>query len=397
MNSSRPPRVLGLMSGTSADGVDTVLLELSGFPELGSRLDAPRLESLEIAVPRGRVLEHVYTPYPDDLWAAVLEACQLDPRATVTTSGLAQLHFRLGEFLADAARALSSSADLVSSHGQTVYHIPRLDESNGWYTRATLQLGEPAVIAEATRKPVISDFRPADLVAGGQAAPLVPFADRVFFAESGVNRAVHNLGGISNLTYLPGLSAEGVIAFDTGPANCLIDEAAALLGRRFDEGGTLASSGRVENGLLEVWARDPYLALGPPKSTGREVWNLQRLQGVFELPPRDIVSSVTAFSARTVADAYRRFVLDHGLDEIVVAGGGAHNPVLMDAICSGLPDVPVLSFEDKGWDAFGFNAATREAAAFALLGYYAYQGWTNTLPHTTGAHRAVIAGKLSRP
>lgn len=385
------------MSGTSADGVDTVLLELAGFPELGSRVDAPLLEALEIAVPRGRVLEHVYTPYPDDLRAAVLEACQLDARATVTTAGLMQLHFALGEFLADAARALSSGADLVASHGQTVYHIPRLDESQGWHTRSTLQLGEPAVIAEVTRKSVISDFRPADLVAGGQAAPLVPFADRVFFAEAGIRRAIHNLGGISNLTYLPGLEADSVIAFDTGPANCLIDEAAALLKRRFDEGGALAASGRVENGLLEVWARDPYLALGPPKSTGREVWNLQRLQGVFELSPRDIVSSVTVFSARTVSDAYHRFILGRGLDEIVVAGGGAYNPVLMEAIRVGLPEVPVLRFEDKGWDAFGFDATTREAAAFALLGYYAFQGWTNTLPHTTGARRAVIAGKLSRP
>lgn len=385
------------MSGTSADGVDAVLLELAGFPELGSSLDAPLLETLEIAVPRGRVLGHAYTPYPDDLRAAVLEACQLNPRATVTTAALAQLHFALGDFLAEAARAFSSDADLVASHGQTVYHIPRLDESQGWHTRATLQLGEPAVIAEVTRKPVISDFRPADLVAGGQAAPLVPFADRVLFAESGVRRAIHNLGGISNLTYLPGLEADAVIAFDTGPANCLIDEAAALLNRRFDEGGTLASSGRVENGLLEVWAKDPYLRLAPPKSTGREVWNLQRLKGVFELEPRDIVSSVTAFSGQTVSDAYHRFILEHGLDEIVVAGGGAYNPVLMDVIRAGLPGIPVLHFEDKGWDAFGFNAATREAAAFALLGYYAYQGWTNTLPHTTGARRAVIAGKLSRP
>ena len=390
------PRILGLMSGTSADGVDAVLLELPGFPELGSSGQAPRLEALGNAVPRGRVLEHVYTPYPDDLRAAVLEACQLDARSEVSTSSLTQLHFWLGEFLAGAARPFAVSADLISSHGQTVYHIPRLDESRGWRTRSTLQLGEAALIVEATRKPVIADFRPADLVAGGQAAPLVPFADRVFFAQAGVKRAVHNLGGISNLTYLPGLEADGVIAFDTGPANCLIDEAVSRLGKRFDEGGLIAAGGRVEHGLLEVWARDEYLKLPPPKSTGREVWNLQRLQGVFELEPKDIVSSVTAFSGRTVAEAYQRFVVQHGLDEVVVAGGGAYNPVLMNTIRVGLDGIPVLTFEDKGWDAFGFNATTREAAAFALLGYYAYQGWPNTLPHTTGAHRAVIAGKLSR-
>jgi anhydro-N-acetylmuramic acid kinase len=259
-----------------------------------------------------------------------------------------------------------------------------------------LQLGEATVIVEATSKPVMSDFRPADLAAGGQAAPLVPFADRVFFAQAGVKRAIHNLGGISNLTYLPGLDANGVIAFDTGPANCLIDEAVSRLGKRFDEGGMIAAGGSIEHGLLEVWARDSYLMLPPPKSTGREVWNLQRLQGVFELEPKDIVSSVTAFSGRTVSEAYQNFVVRHGLDEIVVAGGGAYNPMLMNTIRAGLDGVPVLTFEDKGWDAFGFNATTREAAAFALLGYYAYQGWPNTLPHTTGAHRAVIAGKLSR-
>jgi anhydro-N-acetylmuramic acid kinase len=390
------PRILGLMSGTSADGVDAVLLELPGFPALGSSGDAPSLESLGNAVPRARVLEHVYTPYPDDLRAAVLEACQLDARSEFSTSGLTQLHFWLGEFLAGAARPFAANADLISSHGQTVYHIPRVDLAMGWRTRSTLQLGEAALIVEATSKPVMSDFRPADLVAGGQAAPLVPFADRVFFAQAGVKRAVHNLGGISNLTYLPGLDANGVIAFDTGPANCLIDEAVSRLGKRFDEGGTIAAGGRIEHGLLEVWARDPYLMLPPPKSTGREVWNLQRLQGVFELEPKDIVSSVTAFSGRTVAEAYQNFVVRHGLDEIVVAGGGAYNPILMNTIRAGLDGVPVLTFEDKGWDAFGFNATTREAAAFALLGYYAYQGWSNTLPHTTGAHRAVIAGKLSR-
>jgi anhydro-N-acetylmuramic acid kinase len=390
------PRILGLMSGTSADGVDAVLIELPGFPALGSSGNAPQPEMLRTTVPRARVLEHVYTPYPDDLRAAVLEACQLDARSEVSTSSLTQLHFWLGEFLAGAARPFAAKADLISSHGQTVYHIPRKDESRGWRTRSTLQLGEATVIVEATSKPVMSDFRPADLAAGGQAAPLVPFADRVFFAQAGVKRAIHNLGGISNLTYLPGLDANGVIAFDTGPANCLIDEAVSRLGKRFDEGGMIAAGGSIEHGLLEVWARDSYLMLPPPKSTGREVWNLQRLQGVFELEPKDIVSSVTAFSGRTVSEAYQNFVVRHGLDEIVVAGGGAYNPMLMNTIRAGLDGVPVLTFEDKGWDAFGFNATTREAAAFALLGYYAYQGWPNTLPHTTGAHRAVIAGKLSR-
>jgi anhydro-N-acetylmuramic acid kinase len=384
-------RILGLMSGTSADGVDAVLLELPEyFPSLGENTSPP---SLSDAVPRGQVLEHSYTPYPDDLRAVVLEAM----RGELKTSSLAQLHFALGEVYASAAKPFSSSAGLIASHGQTVFHIPRPDESKGWHTRATLQIGEAALIAEATRLPVISDFRTADMAAGGQAAPLVPFADRVFFAENGVKRAIHNLGGISNITYLPGLEAERVIAFDTGPANCLIDEAVGKLGHRYDKDGLIAATGRSETQLLEVWLQDPYLQLPPPKSTGREVWNLEKLQGVFELEPKDIVSSVTAFSARTITDAYKQFILEHGLDEVIVAGGGTFNPVLMNLMRQGLAGVKVLTLEETPFAEFGFNSSTREAAAFALLGYYAFQGWTNTLPHTTGATRAVIAGKLSRP
>jgi anhydro-N-acetylmuramic acid kinase len=384
-------RILGLMSGTSADGVDAVLLELPDyFPSLGENTSPPPLEA---AVPRGRVLEHSYTPYPDDLRAVVLEAM----RGELKTSQVAQLHFALGEVYAQAAKPFSNSAGLIASHGQTVFHIPRLDESKGWHTRATLQIGEAALISDATRLPVISDFRTADMAAGGQAAPLVPFADRVFFAEAGVKRAVHNLGGISNLTYLPGLEAENVIAFDTGPANCLIDEAVGKLGHRYDKDGLIAATGRSEHQLLEVWLQDPYLKLPPPKSTGREVWNLEKLQGVFELEPKDIVSSVTAFSARTITDAYKTFILEHGLDEVIVAGGGAFNPVLLNLMRQGLEGVRVLTLEESKFAKFGFNSSTREGAAFALLGYYAFQGWTNTLPHTTGATRAVIAGKLSRP
>lgn len=388
---SRPPRILGLMSGTSADGIDAVLLELPNFPLLGAGGPPPELAgavAFDGAVPRGRVLAHHYAPYGDGLRAEVLRAA----RGEANTRDLAQLHFALGEALAEAARPLSQDADLIASHGQTVQHLPRPQEG----PRATLQLGEASVVAQACGKDVIADFRPADLAAGGEAAPLVPFADRVLFAQRGVRRAVHNLGGISNLTYLPGLDPAGVLAFDTGPANALIDEAAELLGRRFDHGGQLAAGGRVNEKLLGVWARDPYLNSAPPKSTGREHWHLAALAGAFELPPRDLAATVTAFSARTVADAYRRFVLPLGLDEIVVAGGGAHNPVFLAHWRGALPGVPIRTFQDVGWAEFGFTASTREAAAFAVLGYYAAQGWANTLPHTTGARHAVVAGKLTR-
>ena len=379
------PRVLGLMTGTSVDGIDAVLTELPGYPRPGAAGSPPALIG---PTPRITVLDHRFTPFRDDLRAALLAA----GRNEATTSDLTQLDFWLGEALADAAAELASSADLIASHGQTVHHIPQLDAARGWHTRSTLQIGEAAIIVERTGKPVISDFRPPDLAAGGQAAPLVPFADRIIYAEAGVRRAVHNLGGISNLTYLPGLLESGVIAFDTGPANALIDEAAELFGQRFDECGALGAGGHVAENLVQTWLNDPYLSAAPPKSTGRERWNLRSLPGVFDLDPPDIAASVTAFSALSIADAYRRFVTPLGLDEIVVAGGGAYNPTLMAQLRAALAPVPVLTFEERGW-----NSAAREAAAFAVLGYYAYQGWRNTLPQTTGARHAVIAGKLSRP
>lgn len=373
------------MSGTSLDGVDAVLIELPGWPPLGAGGSPPELSG---PVPRMRVLGHRFTPFADDLRAALMDACQ--DRAS--TAQIAQLHFWLGEVLAEAALPLAAEADLIASHGQTVHHIPHPDPARGWHRRATLQIGEAALIAEHTGKPVVADFRPHDLAAGGEAAPLVPFADRLLYAEAGVRRAVHNLGGISNLTYLPGLDAAGVLAFDTGPASALIDEAAGRLGLRCDEGGRLAASGRVHEDLLRVWLMDPYLAAPLPKSTGREVWTLARLPGVDALEPADLIASVTAFSAQAVADAYRRFVLPLGLDEVVVAGGGSHNPSFMGRLKGALAPLPVQTFEERGW-----NSSLREAAAFALLGYHAYQGWPNTLPHTTGARHAVIAGKLSRP
>jgi len=372
------------MSGTSADGVDCVLLELSGFPALGSSETQPLLSGV---FPRAHILGQTYRAYPQTLRDDVLAAA----RDELTTSKIAQLDFELGQFLGEAALELSGEAQLIASHGQTVYHIPRLDAQRGWHTRATLQLGQAALIAEITARDVISDFRPSDLAAGGQAAPLVPFADRILFAREGVKRAIQNLGGLSNLTYLPGLEPQGVLAFDTGPANCLIDEAAALLGQRFDDGGRLASSGRVDRVLLERWKQNPYLSLKPPKSTGREVWNLQALEGVFELEPRDIAATVTAFTAQSIVDAYQKFVLPHGLDEVYVAGGGTQNPVLMSLIAQGLAPIPVRPLEE-----LGMPSSAREAAAFAVLGYYARQGWSNTLPHTTGARRAVVAGKWTR-
>jgi len=394
------------MSGTSADGIDAALLELPGWPALGP---GAGLEpggaahpfpggALPDGVPRGRVVEHLFTPYPADLRAAVLRAM----RGELDAANLTQLHWWLGEALAQAAAPLAASADLIASHGQTVQHHPRPDPVRGWARPATLQLGEAAVIAAETGQPVVADFRPADVAAGGLGAPLVPFADWALYAQPGVRRAVHNLGGISNLTFLPGEDRAGVLAFDTGPANCLLDEVAALAGQSCDDGGRLAAAGTVHPQTLAAWLAHPELQTPPPKATGREVWTLSRLPldrlpSPTDLSVPDLAATATAFTARTVADAYARWVVPQGLDEIVVAGGGARNPALLAALRAALAPLPVLTFGEVGWAAHGFTDATREAAAFAFLGYARAQGWPNTLPQTTGARRAVSAGKLLAP
>ncbi|MFC4424989.1 anhydro-N-acetylmuramic acid kinase [Deinococcus navajonensis] len=386
---SRSPRVLGLMSGTSADGIDAALLELPGWPALGEAGAFPLLSG---PAPRGRVVAHTFTPYAPELRAAVLAAM----RAEAGTAELTTLHWWLGEALAQAAATLAPDADLIASHGQTVQHHPRPDAKRGWARPATLQLGEAAVIAAHCGTTVVADFRPADLAAGGVGAPLVPFADWALFAEPGVRRAVHNLGGISNLTYLPGADAAGVLAFDTGPANCLLDEVAALRGLACDRDGALAAAGEVHGPTLQGWLAHPELQQAPPKATGREVWSLSRLTVPPTLSVPDLAATATAFTAQTVADAYRRWVLPLGLDDLVVAGGGARNPVLMRALAARLP-LPPRTFADVGWTAQGWTDATREAAAFAFLGYARAQGWANTLPQTTGARAAVCAGKLLDP
>ncbi|MBZ9749822.1 anhydro-N-acetylmuramic acid kinase [Deinococcus sp. HMF7604] len=384
--SGRAPRVLGLMSGTSADGIDAALLELPGWPALGE--GGGDLPDLTGAAPRGRVLAHTFTPFPPDLRAAVLRAGQNEG----TPAELTQLHWALGEAFAQAAAPLAGDADLVASHGQTVQHHPRPEAARGWTRPATLQLGEAAVMAARTGKPVVADFRPADLAAGGVGAPLVPFADWALLAEAGINRALHNLGGVSNLTFLPGADPAGVLAFDTGPANCLLDEVAALAGQTHDEGGALALAGTVHEVTLAAWLAHPELAAPPPKATGREVWTLSQLPRPASLSLPDLAATAVALTARTVGDAYRRWVLPRGLDEVVVAGGGARNPALLAALRAELP-VPLRTFADLGWTDHGFTDATREAAAFAFLGYAHAQGWPNTLPHTTGAAQAVSAGK----
>ena len=365
------------MSGTSLDGVDAVLVRLG---RTGGKLE-------------WCVLARASKPYPSSLRGRLQRA--MNPE-TSDVALLTQLHAEVGHVYADLALEVQESAneraDLVALSGQTIYHIPVKDETRGWHTSSTLQLGEASLVAERCRVPVYSDFRQGDMAAGGQGAPLVAFGDLHLFHEPGVTRAIHNLGGISNLTYLP---ANGdpheVFAFDTGPANCLIDEAMErFYGLEYDPDGHHAASGRVNQEVLDALMAHPYLQRPPPKTTGREVFTLTEVKkevSLKRLEPDDLIATLTAFTAASIVEAYERFV-PH-VDEIILSGGGALNRALVSMLRERL-EATVHTSADLGW-----NAKDREALAFAVMGYFAWHGLPNTLPNATGARRAVIAGKLN--
>ena len=374
-----PLNVLGLMSGTSLDGVDAVLVRLE---QTQTRLE-------------WRVLARHSRDYAPDLRERLHRAIRPETSDVVL---LTQLHAEVGHVYKEVVQHLQTShrVDLVALSGQTVYHIPRPDAKKGWRTPSTLQLGEASLVAEGCRVEVFSDFRQADMAAGGGGAPLVAFGDAKLFATPGTARAVHNLGGISNLTYLPSdADPDAVFAFDTGPANCLVDEAAErYFGLSFDEGGELAARGKVDEAALERLLQHPYFKLPPPKTTGREVFSLRELEAgglPAGLEPHALLATLTAFTAESVARAYRDFVLPKGLDDILVAGGGALNRTLLRMLRERL-EVPVTTFEAGGW-----HAKDREALAFAVMAYFARFGQPNTVPRATGARHEVVAGKLSRP
>ena len=371
--------VLGLMSGTSLDGIDTVTVRLE---RVTGRL-------------AWEVLDRGSQTYPPALRGRLQRA--LDPRRSDVVL-ITELHQEVGVAYAAAVAAAAArhAVELAGLSGQTVYHIPRPDPERGWNVISTLQLGEASVVTERCGVPTVSDFRQGDLAAGGQGAPMVSFADLQLLARPGKRVAVQNIGGIANLTVLPADGAPGaVLAFDTGPGNCLIDEAMeAFHGRPYDEDGRVAASGRVVPEALARLLEEPYFRLPPPKTTGRELftlgWALER-GGLEGAPPADVVATLTALSAATIADAYEREVLAGGLDEVLVAGGGARNPELMRLLRARLP-VPLRTFHEAG-----FEDKDRETLAMAVMAYMAWFGEPNVLPAATGARHPVVAGKLCRP
>lgn len=376
--------VIGLMSGTSMDGIDAAVVEIE-------------------SVRKKRILRpvaFVTAPYPREVKRRLL---LLDrERKGISKAEISSLNFVLGELFARAAiravkkaRISLSEVGLIGSHGQTVYHAPKGREPS------TLQLGEPAIIAERTGVTTVADFRPADIAAGGEGAPLTPYVHYLLFKERGKSRAIHNLGGISNLTYIPARGGpRDVVAFDTGPGNMVIDGLCRWLtkGKKSsDHGGLMARQGKVQEALLSRLLRHPFLFKLPPKSTGREEFGEPFVSSLLKMAhrrgvrPLDLITTATAFTARSIGQAYRQFVLARcgKVDEIYFTGGGRKNRTLMAMLRRELSFAKVGTVED-----LGFDGDALEAQAFALLAYGTVEGLPGNLSCVTGARRAVILGKI---
>ncbi len=381
--------VLGLMSGTSADGIDVALVRISGPP----------------AAPRARLENFAAFPYPPAVRDTVLS---ISNGATTTTRELSQLNFRLGELFANAAlracrkfRIAPHRIALIGSHGQTLYHQGAPSPFLGARVASTLQLAEPAIIAERTGITTIADFRPADIAAGGQGAPLVPFVDYLLYRDSRRGRVALNIGGIANLTVLPAAAPpKKVFAFDTGPGNMIIDALAAHFTRgrlRYDRDAQLARRGHLLPELLNELLAHPFFRMPPPKTAGREEFGASYIAHLItiakrrRLRPADLIHTATAFTAVSIARAFKNFIFPRArVDDLIISGGGARNPLLVAYLVALLPSLEIISADE-----FGVPSDAKEAFAFAILAYEAFHQHANNLPTATGAKHPSIMGKIS--
>ncbi len=375
-------RVAGLMSGTSVDGVDVAVVD--------------------ITKQKVNLLAFDVFPYPNALRREILSLCSPE---TALLDNICHYNFVLGEVFADAIVKLCNksgiplnSIDLVGSHGQTIYHNPQGKRYGKTTIRSTLQIGEPSVIAHRTGITTVADFRPRDMAAGGEGAPLVPYADYILFGRNRSSRAVQNIGGIANVTFLPrGCKPDDIVAFDTGPGNMVIDGITRLISgnrRCFDSGGKMAAQGTVNKKLLNEMLRHPFLKRRPPKSTGREEFGISFANKIYKqaadkgIADTDIVATVTAFTARSITRAYHEF-LSAIPDEVILCGGGSRNNTLVEMLQSELPDAKMLSTDD-----FGISVDAKEAVSFAILAWATINELTNNVPRVTGAERPVVLGKI---
>ncbi len=368
---------IGLISGTSLDGCDAAL----------------------VSIDEGRVapVEFVTLPMAEELRTKILDCCSLD-RSSVDL--VCSLNVELAYWFAKAAAAVCdkagiplSAVEVIGSHGQTVYHIP---QNEGAFLASTLQIGEPAVIAYETGVQVVSSFRAMDMAAGGRGAPLVPYAEYLLY-RCDRPRALQNLGGIGNVTVLPAnCSMDEVFAFDTGPANMIINALVKHFYQLdYDEGGHLAARGRVNEQILADWMAIPYVMAPPPKATGRELYGAQFVQAALlkypDVSADDWLATATRYTAQTIAANYRAYVFPKcPVKEVILSGGGAYNLTIKRDIAALLPECDILTQEDLGW-----SSESKEAVAFALMAHETIHRRPSNVPGATGAGRAVILGNIT--
>jgi anhydro-N-acetylmuramic acid kinase len=393
--------VAGVMSGTSADGIDVALVRVT---EAASQRRKSRfVQQKEQAKVRTRfhLLGHSHTAYPKPVRTAVLAAMNAK---SASVADLSRLNFLLAELYADAVlaaqRRFRVRAELIGCHGQTLYHQGEPQRFLGRKVVATWQTGEGALLAARTGIPVVSDFRPADMAAGGKGAPLVPFLDYLLYRDDKIGRVVQNIGGIANLSAIPaGAPPDKVIAFDTGPGNMVIDAITErLFNKPFDRDGQIAALGRIAEQVIAEILREAFFQQKPPKTAGREEFGREFaarfLKRCGRIPKEDVVATATALTARSIADAIRRFVMRRSgtYQEFIVSGGGANNPTLLAILAN---ELRPLGLALRLSDEFGLPSAAKEAAAFALLAYETWYRRPANIPSATGAKRSAILGKIS--
>jgi len=369
------------MSGTSLDGIDVAVIDISTNPRIATVLSAT-------------------VPYPPRVRDAILAVSN----TAAETAAISRLNFVLGELYARALQSACKKSGiaidtikLIGCHGQTIFHEGTPARCLRFKVASTMQIGEAAVIAERTGIPVISDFRVRDMAAGGKGAPLVPFVDYLLYRSKHAGRVALNIGGIANVTALPaGARREDVLAFDTGPGNMAIDALAAkCTGGRlgFDRDGRIARSGRLNRDLLGELLRDRYYSLRPPKSAGREQYGVEFVDRLIAtgLPLEDLVATATVLTAASITEGIERFVRPKmRVDELIVSGGGMHNPRIMGHLAALLPGTKIATSAD-----YGIDVDAKEAVAFAVLAYETWRKKPSNLPSATGAKRPVILGKVS--
>lgn len=385
--------VVGMMSGTSVDGVDAALVEISGTD----------------SEPKVKLLAFENKPYPPQVREKIFS---LFTPANATVDKVGYMNFLLGEIYAKSALSVIEKAgmkpeeiDVIGSHGQTIWHAPIPESPDGIPVAYTVQIGEGSVIAERTGILTVSDFRVADMAAGGQGAPLVPFSEYLLYRREKETILLQNIGGIGNMTVMPaGAKPRDVFAFDTGPGNMIIDAViSAVTGgeKTYDAGGETAAKGRVCNALLDILKEEPYYRQPLPKTTGREHFGVQYTEKILSwwkenpIPVEDLLATVTDLTACSIADAYERYVLPkYRASEIIVGGGGSYNATLLRFMKERFAPhgVAVRTQED-----LGLSSDAKEAVAFALMADCCMRGKANTLPSVTGAEHPAVMGKISQP